>query len=331
MDTYTLFYPQAILFAHMHATLLYTPSHPVFYAMGWVVLLSPEKWDDLFEVISRWQAEQEFYLGVLSSPLPSALQPLFWPEVLLEGWDLLDPAHPTALELIPIYFTFALRKPSQIQILFLQGFIHPEEWTKVHLWLEYIRDDYYYCFYLIKKGSLGSYWVDGRSASLLCQISPHNRPVGTQPPSPEGKSTQEWTAMESALCSLSAKHGATSHQPRGQALTFLLVKWRCRNLVWGLWSRLSETMHRACPTHSVYSVNVSWCLFGMSHWIKTSLLLSWMRHGSLICPLRTVLHSISIFSTQFYAISSTALQIILNYPSASLGLERFKFFLQIIY
>lgn len=32
------------------------------------------------------------------------------------------------------------------------------------------------------------------------------------------------------------------------------------------------------------------------------------------------------FSTQFYTITSTALQIILNYLSVALGLERFKFF-----
>lgn len=48
----------------------------------------------------------------------------------------------------------------------------------------------------------------------------------------------------------------------------------------------------------------------------------------VICLLRTVLHSIGIFSTQFYAIGSTALQIILNYPSGFPGLREIQILFQ---
>lgn len=84
--------------------------------------------------------------------------------------------------------------------------------------------------------------------------------------------------------------------------------------------------------HSKYLINNSYFhSLGCQIVSKHLYCFPWMLYGSLICPLRTVLHSISIFPTQFYAISSTALQIILNYHSVSLGLERFKFFYQIIY
>lgn len=67
---------------------------------------------------------------------------------LLQGWHLLDAAHSIgSRRLIPVYFKSALRMPFHIQIFFLHGLIHPEDWTKVHFWLEYIRD---YVFNLIK-------------------------------------------------------------------------------------------------------------------------------------------------------------------------------------
>lgn len=64
----------------------------------------------------------------LSNTLDATMQPTFWhvnpPEGLtFAGYDSPYWAH----SLIPIYFTFVLRKPSRIQILFLQGFIHPED------------------------------------------------------------------------------------------------------------------------------------------------------------------------------------------------------------
>lgn len=63
----------------------------------------------------------------LSNPLYTAMHPAFWHIFsLLNSWYLLDTAHSIGSgSLIPIYFTFALRKLSQIQILFLQVFIHP--------------------------------------------------------------------------------------------------------------------------------------------------------------------------------------------------------------
>lgn len=116
------------------------------------------------------------------------------------------------------------------------------------------------------------------------------------------------------------------------SLSTLIWKGRWQYVAHGLPSRLKEMVQGGFQTHSKYSMNVSCCRsLGCQILSKHLCYFPWMLCGSLICLLRTVAHSTSIFPTQFYAISSTALQIILNYPPVSLGLERFKFFSQIIY
>ena len=56
-------------------------------------------------------------------------------------------------------------------------------------------------------------------------------------------------------------------------------------------------MHTGCQTHSKPSINVSCCLpLGYQILSEHLYCFLWMLYGSLICLLRTVLHSISIFS-----------------------------------
>jgi len=60
-----------------------------------------------------------------ANSLYPTLQPIFWPIKPPEG--LTSAGHCLLWGSIPTYFTPVLRKPSPIQILFPQGFTHPED------------------------------------------------------------------------------------------------------------------------------------------------------------------------------------------------------------
>ena len=93
------------------------------------------------------------------------------------------------------------------------------------------------------------------------------------------------------------KIGATSHQPCDQASTRTFNKGGNYYLVYRLLRRLNEVMHIGYWAHSKHSINVSCCLpLGYQILSKHLYYLPWMLCGSLICLLRTVLHSVSIFS-----------------------------------